>query len=74
MQKKFYSVRQAAEFCGISTRLIYLKVKEREIRFYKINSKIIFDKEDLIEFVTRNEFRTGEELLKQLREKKMVRS
>jgi len=30
--------------------------------------------EDLIEFVTRNEFRTGEELLRQLREKKMVRS
>ena len=69
MQKRFYSVRQAAEFCGISARLIYLKVKEREIRFYKINSKIIFDKEDLIEFVTRNEFVTGDELLKQLKEK-----
>jgi len=74
LEKKFYSVKQAAEFCGISPRLIYSKVKEREIRFYKINSKIIFDKEDLIEFVTRNEFRTGDELLKQLREKKMVRS
>jgi len=74
LQKKFFSVKEAAVFCGISRRLIYLKVKKREIRFYKINSKIIFDKEDLIEFVTRNEFRTGEELLKQLREKKMVRS
>ena len=69
MQKKFYSVREAAEFCGIRPRLIYLKVKGREIRFYKINSKIIFDKEDLIEFVTRNEFVTGDELLKQLKEK-----
>ena len=69
MQKKFYSVRQAAEFCGISSRLIYLKVKERSLRFYKVNSKILFDVEDLIEFVTRNEFVTGDELLKQLKEK-----
>ncbi len=70
MQKKFYSVKQAAEFCGISPRLIYLKVKEREIKFYKINSKIIFDKEDLIKFVTRNEFVTGDELLKRVRERR----
>jgi len=70
LQKKFYSVKQAAEFCGISPRLIYLKVKGREIRFYKINSKIIFDKEDLIEFVTRNEFVTGDELLKRVRERR----
>ncbi len=69
MQKKFYSVKQAAEFCGISPSLIYLKIKEREIRFYKINSKIVFDVEDLNEFVKRNEFVTGDELLKQLKEK-----
>jgi len=74
LQKKFYSVKQAANFCGISPRLIYLKVKERSLRFYKVNSKILFDVEDLIEFVTRNEFVTGDELLKQLRKKKMVRS
>ena len=70
MQKKFYSVKQAAEFCGISPRLIYLKVQERSLRFYKINSKIIFDREDLIEFVTRNEFVTGDELLKKIQEKR----
>ena len=69
MQKKFYSVKQAAEFCGISPSLIYLKIKEREIRFYKINSKIVFDVEDLNEFVKRNEFVTGDELLKQLKQK-----
>ena len=74
MQKKFYSVKQAAEFCGISPSLIYLKIKEREIRFYKINSKIVFDVEDLNEFVKKNEFVTGDELLKQLIEKKIVRS
>ena len=74
MQKKFYSVKQAAEFCGISPSLIYLKIKEREIRFYKINSKIVFDVEDLNKFVKRNEFVTGDELLKQLKEKKMVKS
>ena len=70
MQKKFYSVRQAAEFCGISSRLIYLKVKERSLRFYKVNSKILFDVEDLIKFVTRNEFVTGDELLKKVKEKR----
>jgi len=74
LQKKFYSVKQAGLYCGVSSRLLYLKIKEREIRFYKINSKIVFDVEDLNEFVKRNEFVTGEELLKQLKEKKVVRS
>ena len=70
MDKKFYSVKQAALYCGVSSRLLYLKIKEREIRFYKINSKIVFDVEDLNEFVKRNEFVTGDELLKQLKEKR----
>jgi len=70
LQKKFYSVKQAAEFCGISSRLLYLKIKEREIRFYKINSKVVLDIEDLTEFVTRNEFVTGDELLKKIQEKR----
>ena len=69
MDKKFYSVKQAALYCGVSSRLLYLKIKEREIRFYKINSKIVFDVEDLNEFVKRNEFVTGDELLKQVKEK-----
>lgn len=70
MEKKFYNVREAAEFCGMSPRLLYLKKKQREIRYYKIGSLIVFDVEDLIEFVKRNEFVTGEELLKQLEEKR----
>jgi excisionase family DNA binding protein len=74
MEKRFFSVREAALYCGVSSRLMYLKVKERSLRFYKVNSKILFDVEDLIEFVTKNEFVTGGELLKQLRKKKMVRS
>lgn len=74
MDKKFYSVKEAGLYCGVSSRLLYLKIKEREIRFYKINSKIVFDVEDLNEFAKRNEFVTGDELLRQLKEKKMVRS
>jgi len=70
MEKRFFSVREAGIFCGVSSRLMYLKVKERSLRFYKINSKIVFDVEDLIEFVTRNEFVTGEELLKQIKRKR----
>lgn len=50
--------------------MMYLKVKERSLRFYKINSKIVFDVEDLVEFVTRNEFVTGDELLKRVRERR----
>lgn len=53
----------------MSPRLLYLKKKEREIRYYKINSLIVFDVEDLIEFVKRNEFVTGDELLKKIKEK-----
>ncbi len=70
MEKKFYNVREAAQFCGVSPRLLYLKTKERALRFYKVNSLIVFDVEDLIEFVKRNEFVTGEELLKQIKEKR----
>ena len=50
--------------------MMYLKVKERSLRFYKINSKIVFDVEDLIEFVKRNEFVTGDELLKRVKERR----
>jgi len=70
MEKRFYNVREAAQFCGISPRLLYLKTKQRALRFYKINSLIVFDVEDLVEFATRNEFVTGDELLKQLKEKR----
>jgi len=69
LEKKFYSVKEAALYCGVSSRLIYQKIKGREIRFYKVNSKIVFDVDDLVEFVKRNEFVTGDELLKQIQEK-----
>lgn len=69
MQKKFYSVKEAAAFCGMSRRLLYLKKKERALRYYKIGSLIVFDVEDLIEFVKRNEFVPAEELLKKIKEK-----
>lgn len=68
MEKKFYNVKQAAEFCGMSPRLLYLKKKKREIRYYKIGSLIVFDVEDLIEFVKRNEFVPADELLKKIKE------
>lgn len=70
LEKRFYNVKEAAQFCGVSSRLIYLKSKERALRFYKINSKIVFDVEDLIEFVKRNEFVTGEELMKKIQDRK----
>jgi len=70
MEKKFFSIREASQFSGLSTRLLYQKCADRVLRHYRVNSKIVIDKRDLEELITQNEVRTSEELRKQLQEKR----
>jgi len=70
MEKRFFSVREAALYSGLSTRLIYQKLTDRVLRHYRVNSKIVIDRADLDGLIMQNEVRTSEELLKQLKEKR----
>ena len=70
MDKRFFSVREASLYSGLSSRLLYQKLKERALRHYRVNSKIVIDRKDLDGMVMQNEMRTGEELRKQLERRK----
>ena len=68
--KRWFSVREASFYTGISARLIYQKLTDRVLRHYRVNSKIVIDRKDLDGLIMQNEVRTSEELLKQLKEKR----
>lgn len=65
--KRFFSVREAALYSGLSARLIYQKLKDRVLCHYRVNSKIVIDRADLDELITQNEVRTLEQLRKELK-------
>lgn len=54
MEKKFLSIRQAAEYSSLSTRLIYEIVARKELRHYKIHKRIVIDSQDLETYIKRN--------------------
>jgi len=68
-QKRFYSVRESANYTGLSASLIYQKLKERAIRSYRIGTKIVMDRQDLDAFVMSNAVMTSDELREVLKEK-----
>ncbi|MBA7479669.1 hypothetical protein ES707_15105 [subsurface metagenome] len=70
MEKRFFSVREAALYSGLSARLIYQKLTDRVLRHYRVNSKIVIDRADLDGLIMQNEIRTSEELRKQLERRK----
>lgn len=70
MDKRFFSVREAAQYSGLSATLIYQKLTDRVLRHYRVNSKIVIDRKDLDGLIMQNEVRTSEELRKQLEEKR----
>ena len=70
IERKFFSIKLASQFSGLSERFLYQRCKDREIRHFRVNKKILIAKEDLIEFVTQNEVRTGEQLREEIRERR----
>ncbi|MBA7710844.1 hypothetical protein ES703_119792 [subsurface metagenome] len=69
IQKRFYSVREAANYTSLSSRLIYQKLKNRAIKSYRVGTKIVLDRQDLDTFVMSNAVMTSDELRKILKEK-----
>lgn len=51
MEKKYLSVAAASEYCGVSKRLLYKIIADRQIRSYRIHTKIVLAMEDLEKFI-----------------------
>jgi len=75
IEKRFYSVKQAAFYSGVSIRLIYQKLKDGDIRYYRVGGekgKIVIDRQDLDAFVMTNEFKNLDQIREILKEKELI--
>jgi len=54
MEKRFLSIRKAAEYSSLSARFLYEKCQNRELRFSKVGKRIVIDSQDLHDFITQN--------------------
>jgi len=54
MEKRFLSIKQAAEYSSLSQRFLYEVVAKREIRSYKIHKRIVIDSQDLEDYIKQN--------------------
>lgn len=62
VQKRFFSVKEAAAYTGLSARLLYQKLHERALRSYRVGKKIVLEVKDLDEFVMTNEVKSSDQL------------
>jgi len=53
MEKRYLSIKRAAELTSLSTRFLYQKCQNKELKFYKVGRRIVIDSEDLSKFITR---------------------
>jgi len=60
--KRFFSVKEAAVYSSISTRVIYQTLKERGIRSYRVGRKIVLDIKDLDAFIMTNEIKNSDQV------------
>jgi|GEM_PF-1509333 len=67
--KRFFSVKEAAVYSSISTRLIYQTLKEQGIRSYRVGRKIVLDIKDLDAFIMANEVKNSDQIRQILKEK-----
>jgi len=67
--KRFFSVKEAAVYSSISTRVIYQTLKERGIRSYRVGRKIVLDVKDLDAFIMTNEVKNSDQIREILEEK-----
>jgi len=54
MERRFFSIRQAAEFSSFSQRFLYEIVAKRQIRSYRIGKRIVLDSQDLEDYIRQN--------------------
>lgn len=69
-EKRFFSVREASVYSGLSASLIYQKLKEKALLCYRVNTKIIIDKEDLNALIEQGAPKSDKELRKLIQSKK----
>ena len=69
IQKRWFSVREMSVYTGLSTRLIYLKLKERSVRSFRVGKKILLDVRDIDAFIMTNEVKSSDQLRELLKEK-----
>lgn len=54
MEKKFISIRQAAEYSSLSARKIYKDCQDRKIKYFKVGKRIVIDIKDFEDFIRQN--------------------
>ena len=54
MEKRFFSIREAAEYSSLSARFLYEKCQNRKLRFSKIGKRIVIESQNLHDFITQN--------------------
>lgn len=57
------SIKQAAEYMGLSTKTLYRFVLERRLGHYKIGSRILIRQEDVEEFLGQCRIEKVDELI-----------
>lgn len=61
-EKKLLSIEEAAEFLSIPQNTIYQFTSKRIIPFIKLGRRLVFDKEELLEWVKQNRKTTKKEI------------
>ena len=69
-EKRFFSVREAAVYSGLSPSLIYKKLKEKALLCYRVNTKIIIEKQDLDTLIFQGAPKSDKELREMIHSKK----
>jgi len=62
MGREFFSIKTASEYSSLSQRLLYKLVQERELRSYKVRTKILIKKSDLEALIIKGAVMGNDEL------------
>lgn len=54
MKKRLLNVKEASEYTGLAVGTLYNQVSRREIPFVKLGKKLLFDLQDLDDWINSN--------------------
>jgi len=67
--KRFFSVKEASIYTGLSVTGIYRKLNDRNLRHYQVGGKKVLDIKDLDSFILAHEVMSSEKLREFLEKK-----
>jgi len=67
MEKRFFSIREAARYSSLSARFLYEKCQNRELRFSKVGKRIVIDFKDLHNFIIQNTIEPVDDWIEKLK-------